>query len=187
MKAVLIAALLGALTVFLIGFVAYGVLSLHLMTVSPFTNSEAVASALAANAPEAGLYFLPNLTGADGEMIAEDAYVAAAKAGPYAIMSVHPAGRDLMDMMPMGRGFAIEFLAALIAACVVRNMRPSSGYGCRVLTVASLGAFAGLVDPLLNWNWMGEATAYSCFTAAMHMATWLLGGLVIAKFATPKP
>jgi len=104
MKNVLIAALLGALTVFLCGFVVYGVLGLHLKTVSSFENSSAVATMLKANAPEAGMYF-----------------------------------------------------------------RPSPGYGCRVLMVAALGVFAGLVDPILNWNWMGDAISFSFFTAGQRL------------------
>ena len=187
MKNVLIAALLGALTVFLFGFVVYGVLGLHLKTISSFENPSAVAAMLKANAPEAGMYFLPNVSDAEGKMVEEDAYKAAAKAGPWAMLSIHPAGRDMEDVTPMGRGFVIEFLAALVAACMVRNMRPNSSYGCRVLLVASLGVFAGLVDPILNWNWLGDAISFSFFTAGMHVLTWLLGGLVIAKFAVPKP
>lgn len=180
-----IAALLGALTVFVCGFVVYGALGLHLRAVRSFTDSAAVSAALVANAPESGMYFLPAPFGADGARIDNEAIAAAAKTGPWAMVSIRPGGFDMMDLTPLWRGFLIEFFAALIAACIVSNMRPGSGYGCRVMTVASLGAFAGLVDPLLMWNFMADATAFSVFTALTHVGTWLLGGLVIARFARP--
>lgn len=185
MKNVLIAALLGALTVFVFGFLVYGALGLHLKTVSSFEDPGAVAAVLRANAKEPGLYYFPSPTDATGAMVDENAFIAAAAEGPWAMVSVRPAGVDMTSVTPMIRGFLIEFFAALIVASVLFNLRPACGYGCRALTAAAMGAFAGLVNPVLQWNWMYDATGFSFFTAGVNLATWLLGGLVIARFARP--
>lgn len=187
MKNVLIAALLGALTVFLFGFVVYGALGLHMKTLSDFENPDAVSAALMANAAAPGMYFLPNPHDASGAMVESEAYMAAARKGPWAMVSIRPGGVDMTSPLPLARGYLIEFLAALIAALILANLRPGCGYGCRVLTAASLGMFAGLVDPVLNWNFLFDASAWSFFNAGIHVATWLVGGLVIAKFAKPAP
>ncbi len=179
----LLAAFLGALAAFVTGFVIWGVLHLNTAFASNFRDPEAVAAAINANAPADGFYFLPSLTDADGNMLESQPYIAAVKAGPYAMVSVRKGGANMESVQPLLIGFLIEFLAAFLAVHLLGMLRAEFGFFCRALTVTGLGAFAALVDPLLNWNFLFDATGMSFLTAATHVVTWFVAGLVIAAVA----
>ena len=52
--------------------------------------------------------------------------------------------------------------------------------------LAIAGLAASVIADLPNWNWWGYSGAYVAVNLVDYTFTWLLAGLVIAKFTQPR-
>ncbi len=183
MTRLLIAALLAAIVVTIWGAVSWTVLPWHLMVMETIPDGEAVTESLRERVPGSGLYHYP---GAE-EGAGPDAWVERYRRGPNINFLVFSAtGSDPFSPWLLARGFALNFVAAFLAAALLAAAAPAlARFGSRVLFVALLAGFAALQSRLVDWNWWGFPLDYSLVTAFDLVIGWTLAGLVLAWRLTP--
>ena len=115
MGRILIAGLLGAVVLFVWGFVSWMFVGWHEATLSKLPDETVVLTYLREQVPEPGVYVFPYMP----EDMSDDAAVAANEAlhkqGPVGLLSVGPGG-DAMPPTMMATGFGINLIVSLIAA-----------------------------------------------------------------------
>ncbi len=168
MRNLLLSAVAG-LVLFVWGFVSWAVLPWHNMVANKFTDEAAVSQVLKANAPQAGVYYLPFSEQDHGP----------GQVGAFA--NVLPQGTE----MNMGRQMAIGLVTQIISAFLVLSlvsMTSGFAYWGKVGFFALAGLTIGFVSHAPYWNWFGFPAPYVGVTILDIVAGWTLAGLVVAKF-----
>jgi hypothetical protein len=193
-------ALLGGIIVFIWGIVSWMLLPWHMMTTHKFINEEQVATALKANAPQTGIYFLPscqiddsNNQGQNEQPSKEDQQQAKAdlqkkmedakarmKRGPIVFASVCLEGMDPASPKPFIGSLIIQIIAAFLASWLLMHTK-AQPYMRHVGFVTVIGLFAGVVSALPSWNWMGFSVGWTIVSILDLVIGWFLAGLAIAK------
>ena len=158
---------------FLWGFISWALLPWHDAVANKFTDETAVAQVLKANAPLAGVYYLP--------FAAEDH-----QAGEVAaFINVLPAGFDMNMGKLMVRALLGQMLAAFL---VLLLLKQTSGlvYRERVGFVALTGLAIGFISHFPYWNWFGFSSSYVLVIIIDSVIAWTLAGLVMAKLVAGK-
>lgn len=190
MGRMLTAALVGAIIVFAWGFVSWVVLPWHWWSMAPMPNDVAVTEVLKSSIKESGLYLIPasahtadHTPTADEEKVWRDRY----EKGPIGRVFYRKEGTTPMDPKTLGKGLAISFGAALVAA-VMLNMgaRAGSSYASRFTIVFLMGLFAVLTTHFMEWNYWYTEEIYCMIQSADTLIGWVLAGLVMAGIITPK-
>jgi hypothetical protein len=180
-KKLAIGALGGGVVFFLWGVVSWMVLPFREASLNKFTEEDAVAAAVQANAPRPGIYFYPgtepNLP-REQRQAAQEAAMAKMEQGTVLFVS-YSAGRSVSMARPMVTHFVMLALASLIITWTLLQTRGLSYWG-RVGLVILLSFAASLVAVLPNWNWWGFSTAYVWSEVLDLLIGGLLAGLVIA-------
>ena len=190
------AVVLAALVVFAINALSWVVLPFHNQTTHKFTDEDAVARVLKANAPKAGVYLYPlgdmhksGLTSKQQEDEWEKVQEKMTK-GPFAFVSVLPQGMKPWLPKSMFREFIKNLLAAFIIVWLLAQTTELN-YWKKVIFVM-LAALAGSIIAILpNWIWWGMSPAYILVQFVDIAIAWFAAGLVMAKFlatqsATPQ-
>lgn len=173
---------LGGLAVFVWSFLSHVILPLGEMGLQSLPNEEAVLETLHASLPEAGLYYFPGMDETKPSSEAQAAWEAKYRTGPTGLLAYRPIGGEPFDFSQL----LIELLKTILAAGVVAFLvgQMTAPFGTRVLSVGMLGLFSWLSISVSYWNWYGFSGAF-CFAEGIDQVVgWLLGGLVIAKFAS---
>jgi ABC-type antimicrobial peptide transport system permease subunit len=184
-KSVLLGGLLGGIVVFIWGAISWMALPLHNATLLKFKDEAAVTAVVAANAPAAGVYLLPNAHADVAGMTAEQRKAreeAAMKqwgAGPTALVAVRLGGVTSMTLFLIV-GLLTNVVAGLLVAWLAS--KTSGAYWGKVGFVVVIALVAGLLTNLPEWNWWGFSTSFTAVAFVDHVVGWFLGGLVIAKF-----
>ena len=162
------AVMLSAIILLAWGSVSWMILPWHRMVANEFTNESEVAEAIRANAPEAGIYWLP---------FAHKDH----KAGETAAF---------VNALPQGYGpgmakqFFTQFIGNLISALIVVCLLSQTaylGYWGRVGFVTLVGVAIGFAGHFAYWNWFGFPTPHLIVTVTDSVVAWLLAGLAMAK------
>lgn len=179
LKRILLASLLGGLTVFIWGFLSWTVLPWHTVTMRNMPNEDAVVSQLK-QLPGTGVYMFPAMPAAPDPKT-QQGYEEKFSRGPIGyVFYTHP-GTDAMRPQTFLLGFLFFCLSSFIAATLLSLAAPSiPGYSTRVFFVALLGIFTALESHMNAWNWLLYPAQYSITNALDVIAAWLLGGMVIA-------
>jgi len=189
-KQLALGSILGAVVLFLWSAIAWMLIPWPGEPLQRFSNEDAVALAITANAPRSGNYLLPNIPKRTPGM-PDQQYAAAQKAmedrmthGPvvFAAVRLEPFGS-------MGKPLVIKFLAqfvlALIATLLLLQTSGLSYLG-RVGFVTALGIVIFVGVPVDEWNWWGFGNAYTFMQLGAIVIGWVLAALVIAKFVRGK-
>ena len=180
MKQWALGSLLGAIVMFVWGFIYWGT-----GAVDPFSHASgegeaAVATALASSLPGAGVYFVPDM--ANGTV---DEWVERHKAGPIAMVSFQSAGADPQSPTTMLAGFVhmLVTVGVLGAALLLAGL---SGFADRFRLAAVIGVaatvFANLGDPI----WFHAPWGFHLTVAIYDIVAWLVAGAVLAYFIKPR-
>lgn len=181
MKRLVLAALLGGLVVFIWGALSHMVLPLGSAGFSALPNEEAVLTTLRTSVTEPGLYFFPWMDPSDKSQASQDAWTARYRTGPAGLLVYKPVGGEPMEPRQLIWELVTDILSALIAAIILsRTVAP---YFQRVVFVGALGLFGWLSLSLSYWIWYGFPASYICAEGIDQVVGWLIGGLVIARFA----
>jgi hypothetical protein len=169
----------GGLVAFIWTGLSWTVLPWHTASLLKFTNESAIEQAIIANAPESGIYALPNPNQAEGSSTPGDSMLARMERGPNVFASVQLKGDSSMEK-PMVIGLLIEVLgAALITWLLLKTA--GLGYGGRVMFVVIASLAAWVLGELPSWNWWHFSTGYTFGGMIDRVMAGILSGLVIAK------
>jgi hypothetical protein len=178
-------AFLGGAVAFAWTTISWLVLPWHAGALRSFRDESAVAQAIVANAPRAGVYFLPNppperssAPPAAAEA-ARDAALARMERGPVLFAAVRPRGAGSVTRA-MVIDAAIDILGALLFTWLLLQTKGLS-YWRRVAFVATAALAVAVVAALPDWNWLGFSAQYTAIVATDMVLGWSLAGLVIAR------
>ena len=186
MKRTIFAALLAAIICMVWGGISWMVLGWHNQEVRSFKDEAAVRQSLIDNAPQTGVYMLPNpMSGSDHSKTAWEAAEAKRKAGPFFFGVIRPSrgGQDMSTSFGMGLGRS--FIAALLVAGLL-SMTARLDFLQRVLFCTLCGLFAGFVADVPMHIWFESPLRYTLINVADHVVEWFLAGLAIAGMVTGK-
>ena len=186
-KRVVIAGILGGLTMFVWLFVAHDFLPLGELGVQEIPNEGPVLSTMQSSIRQAGLFLFPGMgLGPNSTMqqrnAAMPAYMKKYEQSPHGILVFHPASGAFNFGAALAREGALNLLEGLLAAWLLSMAAAGRAYSARAGFVVILGALASITTNLEYWNWYGFPGNY----VAGYMVTQIIGftlvGLVVAAF-----
>src|SRR5712692_1084354 len=144
MKRILLAGILGGLTLFVWMFVAHELLGLGEMGVGEIPNEAVVLSAMRGAIPQAGFYLFPGLglgpnPTSEQRRVAMPEYMKKYEQSSHGVLVYHPASGPFHFGASLGREFALSVLQALLAAWLVSCAASGQGYSARVGIVVVAG------------------------------------------------
>jgi len=177
---ILLAALAGAVAMFVWTAVAHMMTPLATIGFSKMANEPAALQSLTADnvGTKPGLFIFPWTDPKDPKMM--EKYQALAKTHPTGMLLYRPVGQQMgSDMAPMMiKEFLKQFLQALIAAWIVSMIAAS--FLKRVGIVTAIGFSAGIATNISYWNWYGFPLDYTLAQIAIELVSALVAGLAIA-------
>ncbi len=175
-------AVLGGIVVFIWGIVSWMVLPWHASSFNKFTNEMAVAEAIQQNAPQSGLYLLPNLfsnSNASKDQMQQGMNMM--NNGPVVFASVQVNGVNQQSMLgPMVLALVMQIIGAGIVTWMLLQTK-ALDFRKRVGFVTLFGFAIGWLGMLPEWNWWGFAGSYVVMGIIDLVIGWFLAGLVIAR------
>jgi len=182
MKKFVLAPALAALAVFVWGFIYWG-LPPHLAYKSLGSVPDVSATALAVGKmfPASGAYLLPSPVDGDDKMNELSAR------GPSVEVHIIKEPFTMADMTKsMALGFVHMFVICLLLTIILCWLEKSfQCWTCRVKFCAALGLLVATCD-LGNVIWWHHSLGWTLAQSVYDFAVYLIAGLVLAKFVTPK-
>ena len=175
-----VAALLGAIVVFVWQFIAHMVLPIGMMGFHQPQNEDVVLQAVTTGLPTSGIYLLPSMDPAKwNDDAAMKAYGEKASKNPSVFAVVNPPPENPMTMTPqLIKQFITNFIGALLAAFVLGAA--AFTFGARVIGALAFGIFGWLMNTVPLWNWYRFPTDFMVGGFLEQGIGWLLGGFAIA-------
>ena len=186
-KRVVIAGILGGLTMFVWLFVAHEFLPLGELGVQEIPNEALVLSAMQSSIPQAGLYLFPGFglgpnPTSEQRNAAMPAYMKKYENSPHGILVYHPPSGAFSFGAALAREGALNLLEALLAAWLLSYAAAGRSYSARAGFVVIVGALVSVTTNVEYWNWYDFPGNY----VAGYMVTQIIGftliGLVVAAF-----
>src|SRR6185436_18779686 len=157
---ILLAALAGAVVVFIVSALAHMATPLGETGISTLPDENIVRIAFRNNDTKAGLYL-----------------------APYGFIVYSPEATGEMSPAQLGLEFFSVFLAALLAAWILARLVGT--YLLRASAVAVLAVFAFLSVTANHWIWYHFPTDFILAALVTELIAWLCAGLVMAKIVRP--
>ena len=183
-KQLALGSVLGAVVLFVWSFIAWTLIPWPGEPLRSFTNDDAVASAIKANAPRSGNYLLPNeVKRAPG--MTDDQYKAAQQVAMEK-MSRGPVVFAAVRLEPFGamtRPLVIKFITLVVVALLASFLLlQTSGlsYARRVVFLTIIGLIVFMGANVDEWNWWGFSTAYTAMQLGVLVIGWFLASLVMS-------
>jgi hypothetical protein len=176
MKKILVAAALGAITMFAWQYVSWGVLPLQEGTFQDFPDEQQAVEANAQLLKEDGTYFLP----------APQASEYSAANGPVLITFYHKEGVSRSLLMRIIIGFLIDFVALfLICGCLRFVIDLLDNFLKRFVIILGIGLAAGILTHAYMWNWFFMNDHFTLMLLVDFLGGWILAAVVIAYIMKP--
>ena len=187
MKRIVLAGVLGGLTIFVWTFVAHQFLGLGEMGVGEIPNETVVLNVMRGAIPEAGFYIFPGVglgpkATAEQRNAAMPEYIKKYEQSPHGVLVYHPASGPFNFGAALGREFALQVLQALLAAWLVSCAASGRGYSTRVGIVVVAGVLVAMSANVEYWNWYAFPGNYTAGYMTTQIVGFVLAGLVIAAF-----
>ncbi len=187
MKRILLAGILGGLTLFVWTFVAHQFLGLDEMGVGEIANEAVVLSAMRGAIPQAGFYLFPGLglgpnPTSEQRRAAMPEYMKKYEQSPHGVLVYHPASGPFHFGASLGREFALNVLQALLAAWLLSYAGSGRGYSARLGFVVVAGVLAAISTNVEYWNWYQFPGNYIAGYMTTQIVGFVLAGFVIAAF-----
>ena len=181
MRKIFLPSLISALVVFIWMFVSWAFLPWHSNLFKNIPNGDSLTAQMKASIKEPGIYRYPGLP-EQSSAEALNKIAGRYAAGPVITFMVYnPSGIDMVNPMEFVWGFLIDLLNAIIAAFLLYNSTlKQKGFFVRLFFVILIAAFAALIGPIIEWNWLLFPAGYAFSVALDYLLTWLLGGAVLA-------
>ena len=187
MKKILLAAILGAVIIFLWGFLSWTVIHFHDASYLSLSSGDEVADILKEKINENGVYYYPGDMG-DAESGAElEVLEEKHKKGPLFTIIYIKKGQELMNPMIFIKGFVVFFIAALIITFILNMVKDSLPTFIRRFSfLLSFALFAGFATYINNYVWLHYPLEYSLVMALDVLIGWALAGILIAAIIKPE-
>lgn len=163
---------LGAVVLFLWGFVGHVALGLYDPAFHHFEDETAVAAVLGDNVRGAGIHYLPAEPARDGTQA-------------EALINYVPAGQRSGFGAMVGRDLLINTLAVFVVLLLIGSSR-SGGYWHSVGRFALAGFALGFFVHAYLWNWFDFPTLYFGISVADSVIGWTLVGLAVSPLLRPR-
>ena len=157
---ILLAALLGALAMFLWEFVAHTFTPLGEAGIRSLPKPEAVSSSLqSAIGDKAGMYMFPtggvtDESSKEEKTKAMERMMEEMKTKPSGLLIYKPAGTEFNFAKCLAVQFVTDFVKAFLAAWLLMQTRLIT-FGSRVGFVVVAGVLAAIATNIPHWNWYG--------------------------------
>lgn len=181
----LLAALAGAVVVFFWGFLAYAAIGIWEFAYPTTKSDAAILETLEAALPDDGAYFVPTMpetymtdTTDPDALAANKSFEERLAKGPIALILFRKDGMAPMAPAELVRGFAIEFVGALLLACLLSASR--GGVAGRIFFGFTVALFAALASWGVAGNFFHFPLAYMYANMADVVIGWTLASAAIA-------
>ena len=175
----LLAALLGGVTMFMWGAFSHMVLNFEGSMIHQIPNEAAVVAAMKDNIKEDGVYALPGIDMTHQPSPEEmNAWSAAYERGPTAMVFYHTRGADVFTPHQFGVQFLADFGAALFGSLILFLAAVSWGRGVAIATMIGLAGWCTLEIPY--WDWYRFPWEFIRADLIDQVLGWLLAGAVMA-------
>ena len=184
MTRIFLAALLGAIAMFIWTSLAHMALPLGEAGIKEIPHEAAVLEAMEKNiGQQSSLYIFPGF-GLGPDATHEQKSEAMKHMGenlarhPSGILMYHPAGtRQLVMGRYLSIEFLTEFIEVLLALLLLSKTRLTT-FGGRVGFIFGAGLLAAIATNISYWNWYGFPAAYTAAYVATQLVGFLCAGLV---------
>jgi hypothetical protein len=193
MKRILLAGILGGLTLFVWLFVAHELLGLGEVGVKEIPYEAAVLTAMQVAIPDAGFYIFPGFglgpkPTREQQNAAMPGYMNKYEKSAHGILIYHPPSGAFNFGLMLGREFGLNVLQSLLAAWLLACAASGRSYAGRVAFVAVAGVLAAISTNVEYWNWYNFPGNYIAAYITTQISGFILAGLVIGgivKNGTP--
>lgn len=186
----LLAALLGAVAIFVWFAVAHMFTPLGMAGIDYLPNEAPVSDALASSiGPAPGMYMFPTggLTKQSSHAEQEkgmERMMEEMKTKPSGLIVYKPAGTTFSFAKCLAVEFLTDFAITLIAVLLLAQTRIATFAG-RVGFVVLIGVLAAISSNVPHWNWYGFSGTYALANMFMAIVAMFFAGLVIAAIYKP--
>ena len=184
MKRILLAGILGGLTIFIWTFVAHEFLGLGEVGIKEIPNEAAVLTAMQVTIPDGGLYYFPGMglgpkPTKEQQNAAMPAYMKKYEKSAHGILIYSPPAGAFNFGLLLGREFGLNVLQGLLAAWLLACAASGRSYTGRVTFVAVAGVLAAISTNVEYWNWYDFPGNYVAAYMTTQIPAFILAGLVI--------
>ena len=186
----LLAALLGAVAIFIWFAVAHMFTPLGMAGIDYLPKEGGVSDALASSiGPAPGMYMFPTggLTKESSQAEQEkgmERMMEEMKTKPSGLIVYKPAGSTFSFAKCLAVEFLTDFAITFIAVLLLAQTRIAT-FAARVGFVVLIGVLASIAAHVPHWNWYGFPGAYTLANLFMAIAGMFFAGLVIAAVYKP--
>jgi hypothetical protein len=189
-KQLALGSVLGAIVLFVWSAIAWMLIPWPGQPLRSFTNEDAMAQAITANAPRSGNYILPNMPKRAPGMT-DQQFDALEKAmadrwarGPivFAAVRLEPFGSFGVALVTQ---FLTQFVLALLATLLLLQTSGLSR-GARIAFITAIGLIIFVGGHMDEWTWWSFSNAYMLMQFGAIVIGWLLASLVISTFVRGK-
>ncbi len=182
----LLAAFVAAIVVFFWGFMSWAAIGIWDFAFPRAGNESAITETLRSSLEGTGAYVVPSMPEGYGQATEDPAKQAEftafeerMRAGPFTLILHRAEGGELMAPMELVRGFSIEFVSALLLACVLSVVQ--GGFGRKVFVGFTIAVFAATACYGVMGNFMRMPLPFVLAFWTDAIIAWTLATLVIAK------
>jgi hypothetical protein len=176
MTKIFIASLVGAIIMFVWGFLAWDVLPIHANTFMYTPAQDAIMKTMADNNLESGVYTMPSAPTKE-----ERQKIMMEMKGKSAASVYYIKEHEGMDMMMFVRGFLFDFIV-LFAACILLANNMGGSFFSRWWMVMMIGVIMIFGYHLMYWNYMGHLWNFTRDFVLDTAIGWGICGLWLAWY-----
>jgi hypothetical protein len=183
MKRTIIGVAIASVVLFFWGFVYWGLGPYKTMIWKHTRDDAAAGTALRDHFPENGTYLVPSFANDEATM------ESLSKKGPVALVHmIAVGGAETFDPMMLVKGFCLNVIVITLIAILLRPVVSSlPTYTNRVMFVALAGLAAALLIDGGDVAWWHISWTWKLYQAFYSFSFWVITGLILAWFVTPKP
>jgi hypothetical protein len=186
-KRVVMAGILGGLTMFIWLFVAHEFLQLGEIGVREIPNESRVLDPMQAAISEPGLYIFPGFGLGPKPTPAQrneamPAYMKKYETSAHGILIYHPPSGPFNFGKLLAAEGTLNLFEGLLAAWLLSWAAAGRGYAARVGFVVAVGVVAAVSTNVEYWNWYEFPNAYVAGYIVTQVVGYALVALVVARF-----
>jgi hypothetical protein len=184
-KRVVLAGILGGLTLFVWLFVVHEFLGIDESAEKEIPNEANVLGSMQASITEAGFYIFPGFGLGPKPTQAQrneamPGYMKKYEVSPHGILIYHPPSGPFSFGGLLGRQGALNLIEGLLAAWLVAWVAAERSFTEKVGFVFVVGVFAAISTNVEYWNWYEFPTVYTVPYMLSQIVGYTLTGCVIA-------